>query len=97
MGNKLKTYNLKNMDAVSYSIELTKYFVGKKKEAILEKMQAKRIKEYKLLKLPVKEINGLSFLEAEEKTVLPKLLKEYLNYKEFKELNERIEEETKMK
>jgi hypothetical protein len=32
----------------------------------------------------------LSFLELEEKSILPKLLKEYVNEKEFKELNQRI-------
>lgn len=49
------------------------------------------------MRLAAKEINDLSFLEAEEKAVLPKLLKEYRNDKEFNELNERIEVETKMK
>lgn len=97
LAKRLKIYNIKTMDTISYSYELTKYFISKKKEKILEKMQVKRVKEGKLLRLAAKEINDLSFLEAEEKAVLPKLLKEYRNDKEFNELNERIEVETKMK
>lgn len=32
---KLQIYNMKQMNSVSYSKELTKYFISKKKEGIL--------------------------------------------------------------
>lgn len=51
---KLRNYSLKNSNSISYSKELTTYFVTKKKEQILEKMQVKRVKEQKLLKLKAK-------------------------------------------
>ncbi len=44
LSKKLKIYSMKQMNAVSYSKELTKYFISKKKDDLLEKMQQKRVK-----------------------------------------------------
>lgn len=48
---KLQIYSMKQSNAVSYSKELTRYFISKKRDDLLEKMQQKRVKEAKLLKL----------------------------------------------
>ncbi len=44
LSKKLKIYSMKQMNTVSYSKELTKYFISKKKDDLLEKMQQKRVK-----------------------------------------------------
>ena len=41
---RLQIYSMKQVNAVSYSKELTKYFISKKRDSILLKMQHKRVK-----------------------------------------------------
>ncbi len=53
-------------------------------------MYQKRVKEEKLLSLLEKEIQSLSFIEQEDKMLLPKLINEYNNHKEFSDLNSMI-------
>lgn len=56
----------------------------------MQKMYQKRVKEEKLLSLLEKEIQSLSFIEQEDKMLLPKLINEYNNHKEFSDLNSMI-------
>jgi hypothetical protein len=44
LSKKLQIYSMKQMNTVSYSKELTRYFISKKKDDLLEKMQQKRVK-----------------------------------------------------
>jgi hypothetical protein len=44
LSKKLQIYSMKQMNTVSYSKELTIYFISKKKDNLLEKMQQKRVK-----------------------------------------------------
>jgi hypothetical protein len=44
LSKKLQIYSMKQMNTVSYSKELTRYFISKKKDNLLEKMQQKRVK-----------------------------------------------------
>lgn len=63
LSRKVTTYNLsRDPHAINYSPSLTKFFVKKKCEKILEKMRTKKVKETKLLSLFSKEIRDLSFL-----------------------------------
>lgn len=41
---RLQIYSMKQVNAVSYSKDLTKYFISKKRDDILEKMQQKKVK-----------------------------------------------------
>lgn len=53
-------------------------------------MYQKRVKEEKFLSLLEQEIQSFSFMEEEDKTLLPKLINEYNNHKEFSDLNSAI-------
>ena len=48
LGRKINEYNLKrDMNAIKYSPDLTKFFVRKRCERILQKMMNKKVKEKK--------------------------------------------------
>ena len=88
-------YSLKrDPSAIQYSTDLTKCFVKKRCEMILQKMREKKVKQQKLLNMFDKEIQELSFLTLEEKEELPKVIKDFCNNKEFEDLNKLIEVET---
>ena len=62
--HKIKLYQLRReKNPVIYSLELTKFFIKKKQESILEKTRLKKIKEDQLLALKPKEILKLDFLD----------------------------------
>lgn len=63
LAHKIKLYQLRReKNPVIYSLELTKFFIKKKFESILEKTRVKQIKEEQLLALKSKEIQKLEFL-----------------------------------
>ena len=75
LSHKVRLYHLKReRNPVFYSIELSKFFIRKKREGILEKSLGMRIKEEQLLSLKAKEIEECSFLTVEEKRELPGLV-----------------------
>ena len=95
LARKIMEYSLKrDPSAIHYSNDLTKCFVKKRCEMILQKMREKKVKQQKLLNMFDKEIQELSFLTVEEKEELPKVIKEFCNNKEFEDLNKLIEVET---
>lgn len=64
--HKIKVYQLRReKNPVIYSLELTKFFIKKKQESILEKSRAKKVKEDQLLAMKSKEIQKLEFLTQE--------------------------------
>ena len=63
------------------------HFKKMNKLKILDKLRQKKVKEKKLLAMLSQEIQLLSFIDEEEKTVLPKIIKEYINNQEFLDLN----------
>jgi len=94
VSRKIKEYSLKTSLAIKYSAEIRRFFLKKKKEKILNKMKEKRVTEKKLLNLVPKEIREMSFLNFDEKDSLPQLLKEFVNEKEFSDINKLIKENT---
>lgn len=94
VSRKIKEYSLKTSLAIKYSAEIRRFFLKKKKEKILNKMKEKRVTEKKLLNLVPKEIREMSFLNFDEKDSLPQLLKEFVNEKEFSDINKLIKEKT---
>ena len=73
--HKIKLYQLRReKNPVIYSLELTKFFIKKKQESILEKTRLKKIKEDQLLALKLKEILKLDFLDGQEKEELPVII-----------------------
>lgn len=59
-------------------------------------MRRKRVKEEKLLGLLDNEIQLLSFIEEEDKVMLPKLIRDFNDNKEFSDLNSMISLQTKI-
>lgn len=66
------------------------FFRRNNRQHVLEKMRKKRVKEDKLLNLIEHEIQSLSFIEEEDKRLLPKLLRDFNDNKEFSDLNSMI-------
>jgi hypothetical protein len=60
----------------------------------LEKLNTKKIDQKKLLTLSQNSINKLSFLAEQEKEKLPVILEYYTGERDFRELTERIKNET---
>ena len=76
LARKIHEYSLrKDLKTINYSPDLTKFFVRKRYEKVLDKMKTKKVKESKLLNLLSTEIQDMSFLSAEEKEKLPRLIK----------------------
>ena len=94
LAHKIKLYQQRReRNPVIYSLELTKFFIKKKRESILEKTRLKQIKEEQLLSMKGKEIHNIDFLNAAEKEGLPALIEEYkkfCNEKEFSLINQEI-------
>lgn len=59
-------------------------------------MRHKRVKEQKLLALLDNEIQWFSFIEEEDKALLPKLIGDFNDNKEFSDLNSMISQHTKL-
>ena len=84
---KLKEYELRNRFLnVNYSRKLTNFFSKNGADQLLTKLQQKRVKEHMMLKLSKQAIKEFSFLEEQEKDLLPRLLKKYGETKEFETL-----------
>lgn len=94
LSHKIKLYQLRReKNPVIYSLELTKFFIKKKNECILEKTRQKKIKEEQLLSMKNSQVQKLDFLTIGEKTLLPVLIEQYkkfVNEKEFSLINEDI-------
>lgn len=88
---RLKEYHMR-IKRVEYSRKLTKFFMINKAEGLLSKLQQRKAKEEMIPKLKRPMIKDLSFLNEEEKELLPKLLRKYGEDKEFDSLMEDVQE-----
>lgn len=68
LNQKIRLYQLRReKNPIIYSFELTKFFIRRKKEALIEKTKNKKVKEERLLAMKQKEIMNLDFLAESER------------------------------
>lgn len=85
-----KTHKL---DKVKYTDSLVKVFRKGLLLKTLEKMREKGVTQNTLQHLGSSSIDDLSFLEEEEKSRLPKILEEYADNRDFRELKTEIDKQ----
>lgn len=81
-------------DHLHYSQSFVHIFRNHQGRGILEKLQNRKLSQKKLLTLSQNSINKLSFLGEQEKEKLPVILENYVDERNFKEINEMIKIET---
>ena len=79
--------------APSGSSRVTQHFRKHNKVHILETLRCKRVKEKKLLSMQAEEVQLLSFMEEEDKKLLPIIIKDFVDNEEFFDIRARIDRE----